>query len=87
MGLAALFILLFYPLVTFFDRRRTLDARFFLIACTLFTFSFMLHSATRIALPMFLYGLGFVYLVPDRLQKTTSAEAKPGTGKHRLASV
>jgi len=87
LGLLSLSILLFYPLRAFFDRRRTLDARFLLISCTLFTFSFMLHSATRIALPMFLYGLGFVYLVPDRLQKTASAEAKPGTGKHRLASV
>lgn len=69
LGFLALLLLLFYPLVAFFDRRRTLDARFLLVSFTLFTFAFMLHSATRIALPMLVYGLGFVYLVPDEVRQ------------------
>lgn len=85
-GIIAFLLLLGIPIQEYF-RRRSIETRFFLIACTLFTFSFMLHSATRIALPMFLYGLGFVYLVPDKSRKAVSVEANPDLGKHRLASV
>lgn len=87
LGLSALILLFVFPLLAFIDKKRTLDARFLLISTTLFCFSFMLHSATRIALPMFLYGLGFVYLVPDKSRKAVSVEANPDLGKHRLASV
>jgi hypothetical protein len=54
----ALGILLFFPLWEFMQRKG-LNQRFLLIAGVLFCFGFMSHSATRIALPMFLYGLGF----------------------------
>lgn len=62
-GIAALFILLGFPLWEF-RQRRGLEARFLLIAGVLFCFGFMAHSATRIALPMFMYGLGFALLIP-----------------------
>lgn len=64
-GVLALCILLFQPLVAFLDYKRTPDARFLLMSMVLFCFTFMLHSATRIALPMFMYGLGFVYIIAD----------------------
>ncbi len=60
-GLAALSILLFFPLYEFV-RRKQFEQRIVLLAGVLFCFSFMVHSATRIALPMFMYGLGFVWV-------------------------
>lgn len=57
-GLIALGILLFFPLYEF-RRRKFFDQRIILIAGVLFCLSFMSHSATRIALPMFMYGLAF----------------------------
>jgi hypothetical protein len=62
LGIAALGILLFFPLWEF-KQRKGLNQRFLLIAGVLFCFGFMSHSATRIALPMFLYGLGFAYII------------------------
>lgn len=61
LGLMALSILLFAPLAEFM-RRRGLYQRFLLVAGVLFCLGFMAHSATRIALPMFMYGLGFVWM-------------------------
>lgn len=66
-GLAALLIMLLFPLWEFRRRRRNMESCFLLIACTLFCFAFMAHSATRIALPMFVYGLGFAYLIENQL--------------------
>lgn len=60
-GLVALGLLLFFPLFEL-QRRKTFDHRIMLIAGVLFCFTFMTHSATRIALPMFMYGLGFILL-------------------------
>ena len=58
LGLAALGILLLFPLREF-RRRKQFDQRIILMAGVLFCFSFMAHSATRIAMPMFMYGLAF----------------------------
>lgn len=57
LGLLALLILIGLPVGEFF-RRRTLEGKMILLAGVLFCLFFMLHSATRIALPMYLYGLG-----------------------------
>lgn len=59
-GLLALMILIFFPIREYF-RRRTFDQRYLLIAGVLFCWGFMAHSATRIALPMMMYGFGFIY--------------------------
>ena len=69
-GIAALLILIGLPLREFF-LRKTIETRFLLLAGVLFCFAFMAHSATRIALPMYLYGLGFSWPIFQR-------QAKPG---------
>ncbi|MFN4299839.1 MAG: O-antigen ligase family protein [Thermaurantimonas sp.] len=60
-GLIALTILIYFPFKEF-KRRKQFEQRVILIAGVLFCFLFMAHSATRIALPMFMYGLGFIIL-------------------------
>jgi hypothetical protein len=57
-GLIALLIMLFFPIGRFFNSNNT-HQRALLIMGVLFCFLFMTHSATRIALPVFVYGLGF----------------------------
>lgn len=64
-GVIALCILLGFPWWEF-RQRRGIEQRFLLIAGVLFCLGFMAHSATRIALPMFLYGLGFALILSDR---------------------
>lgn len=66
LGLISLGILLLGPIKEFFCRRG-LHQRFLLIAGVLFCLGFMAHSATRIALPMFLYGLGFALVYNSAL--------------------
>lgn len=61
LGLFALLILIGLPLNEFIKRRNRPDLNFLLISFVLSTFTFMFHSATRIALPMFMYGLAFAY--------------------------
>lgn len=58
-GIVSLFILLVLPIRVFFSSISTIN-KIFLVTGVLFCFSFMLHSATRIAAPMFMYG--FVFL-------------------------
>ena len=60
-GILALFVLFGFPLFELLSRSK-LYYSFFLITGTLFCFSFMMHSATRLALPMFLYGFSFIYI-------------------------
>lgn len=57
LGIVALLILLGLPISEFY-KRKTLEGRMILLVGVLFCLFFMLHSATRIALPMYLYGLG-----------------------------
>lgn len=70
LGFLALGILLLFPLREFFQRRRRPELNFLLIALVLSTFVFMSHSATRIALPMFMYGLAFAWLAPNAVSQS-----------------
>src|SRR5690606_33917884 len=58
LGVVALLILLGLPAVVFFRKRRLCD-KAFMIAMVGFCFTFMMHSATRIAIPLNLYGFAF----------------------------
>lgn len=71
-GIVALSLLLGIPIREFF-KRKSIQQRILLAAGVLFCFAFMSHSATRIALPMFTYGLGFVLLTPDQPDRPKSA--------------
>ena len=62
LGLLALSILLFYPVWTFFRVRNTLT-RFTLAVFTAYAVLTMTHNAIRLALPSFLYGAGFVWVL------------------------
>lgn len=64
-GVISLFILLFLPVLLYLKEPRVMN-RIFLVVGVLFCFSFMLHSATRIAAPMFMYGFIFIQLITDR---------------------
>jgi len=64
-GLVSLLILLFLPMVFFYREPRVMN-KIFLVVGVLFCFSFMLHSATRIAAPMFMYGFIFIQLITKR---------------------
>jgi len=70
-GIVSLFILFFFPLREFV-LRRSFQQRYFLMVGVLFCLTFMLHSATRIALPMLLYGMGFILIVNHK--KTAKPE-------------
>lgn len=60
-GLISLSILVFFPFFSFF-KIKNLQQRSLLLMGVLFCFVFMSHSATRIALPVFVFGLGFASL-------------------------
>lgn len=60
-GLVALLILIMLPIIAFL-RTNNLGQRSLIILGAGFCFAFMSHAATRIAAPMFLYGLSFVML-------------------------
>lgn len=62
-GVVSLLILLFLPIVLFIKETLIVN-RVFILVGALFCFSFMLHSATRIAVPMFMYGFIFTQLIP-----------------------
>jgi len=76
-GIVALAILLFFPVWEFYHRR-TIFQRFLLVAGVLFCLSFMAHSATRIALPMFVYGLAFIIIIPDDRIRSSSVSISSG---------
>lgn len=75
LGIAALGILLFFPLWEFMQRKG-LNQRFLLLAGVFFCLGFMAHSATRIALPMFMYGLAFAWLLPTPANNTVINQEK-----------
>lgn len=70
LGILATGILLLFPVREFLLRRRRPELNFLLLALLLSTFAFMSHSATRVALPMFMYGLAFVWLLPAPSKNT-----------------
>jgi len=61
-GLAAILILVLFPIKTFFTLRST-DDKILLILCMGFVFVTLGHAAMRIAAPGFIYGLAFIHLV------------------------
>lgn len=82
-GVLALCILLGFPWWEF-RQRKGIQQRFLLIAGVLFCFGFMAHSATRIALPMFVYGLGFVYILSDKKHATLPRQHAIATRRLRI---
>lgn len=64
-GVLALLILVFLPMQIYVRESRVWN-RIFLVVGVLFCFSFMIHSATRIAAPMFMYGFAFIQIVSTR---------------------
>lgn len=62
LGVFSLLILIFFPVREFFTRK-SFDQRILLFVGVVYCLSFMLHSATRIALPMLMYGMGFMYII------------------------
>lgn len=62
LGVFSLLILIFFPVREFFVRK-SFDQRILLFVGVVYCLSFMLHSATRIALPMLMYGMGFMYII------------------------
>jgi O-antigen ligase len=74
-GIISLFILLFFPLREFLFRI-SFQHRYFLMVGVLFSLTFMLHSATRIALPMLLYGMGFILIVNNNTFASNNAVIK-----------
>jgi hypothetical protein len=61
-GFIALLILIFFPVVMFY-KYQMLSERILIISLVGFCFAFMSHSATRIALPSFFYGLAFIRVI------------------------
>lgn len=64
-GLTAILILVFFPLFRLY-KQNVIREKILLLAMIGFCFAFMFHSATRIAMPSFLYGLAFVRIVDMR---------------------
>ena len=64
-GLAALLILLFYPVVKLINSTN-INNSFILILFVVLSLLTQAHNAHRLALPSFLYGLAFVNLIKDR---------------------
>jgi hypothetical protein len=62
-GLFALILLIASP-IRAFASAPNLNTKLIILCLTLFCFLTMLHAAIRLALPAFIYGLGFAYIVP-----------------------
>lgn len=82
-GVVSLVILLFLPLLIFMNERLILN-KAFLVVGVLFCFSFMLHSATRIAAPMFMYGFIFIQLIPVQKAILRGRHAKIRRPQHGM---
>jgi len=65
-GIAAILIIVFFPIKTFFLRKST-DDKILLILCTVFVFITLGHAAMRTAAPGFIYGLAFINIVRSRV--------------------
>lgn len=64
LGLIMIFILFFVPIVTM--NKQTLRSRAFLSAFLLFWFLTVNHSAMRLAMPAFIYGLAVITIVNNK---------------------
>ena len=64
LGLFALIILLFYPVFMFFKIKNTFS-RFTMVVFVLYGLLTMSHNALRLAMPSFLYGLGFIVILVE----------------------
>jgi O-antigen ligase len=62
LGLIALIIMLGYPVWIFFRVKNSMT-RFTLVLFTAYGVLTMTHNAMRLAMPSFIYGLGFVWIV------------------------
>ena len=74
LGLLALLILLFYPVWTFFKVKNTMT-RFTLTLFTAYAVLTMTHNAIRLAMPSFLYGAGFVWIILSQKMRRNADEA------------
>ena len=74
LGFLALLIILFYPVFMFF-RVRNAFTRFTITVFTAYAVLTMTHNAMRLALPSFLYGAGFIWIIlQNRSAKLTDRE-------------
>ncbi len=69
LGLFALIILLFYPAFMFFKIKNTFS-RFTMVVFVLYGLLTMSHNALRLAMPSFLYGLGFIMFLVENQSLT-----------------
>ncbi len=67
LGVVVILILLLKPLFTFFNLR-FVEGRAFLSMFIVLSLITLMHSAFRIALPAFLYGVAFIYLIPKEYE-------------------
>ncbi|MEO6694250.1 MAG: O-antigen ligase family protein [Ignavibacteria bacterium] len=65
-GIAAILIIVIFPIKTFFQLRST-DDKIILILCVTFVFITLGHAAMRTAAPGFIYGLAFINIVRPRI--------------------
>lgn len=66
-GIFIILILIYMPFSLFF-RLRYADSKAFLALFVIISFSTMMHSAMRIALPAFFYGLSLILLYPPSIK-------------------
>ncbi len=64
LGGIALLIMIIYPILIFYRQNNSIYTKVLIVMCIGFCFMFMSHSATRLAAPVFLYGLAFVQVIP-----------------------
>lgn len=64
-GVLALLILFLFPVKTYFSLKST-DNKILLVLCVVFVYVTLGHAATRLAIPGFIYGLGFINLINIR---------------------
>ena len=65
-GIAAILIIVFFPIKTFFQLRST-DDKILLILCAVFVFVTLAHAAMRTAAPGYIYGLAFINIARSRV--------------------
>jgi hypothetical protein len=68
LGLFILTLMLFLPLYRYIKSRRSPETILILTALVIYAFITMTHSAMRLALPGFIYGVGMIYLVRNELK-------------------
>jgi O-antigen ligase len=64
-GILTILLLIYQPLALFF-KMSFIDNRAFLVLFLVISFSTMMHSAMRVALPAFFYGMSMIYFIPER---------------------